>query len=836
VCGVDNAFLPTVFICKWWANDRDVCPPLYLQELTLISPTRLILCQENNMNIKKSNKTHSRIASVSRVRWFTPFLRMKGCETLLVAMLTLITLLFLPAKVLAVDGTIAFTDFSSTLGLTLNQNAATAPSYEGTGVALRLVPDQSGQTGQAFLNCAIGLNADTSFHTKFKFRMYKEGLGTDGADGLTFVLQNDPAGPYALGPGGHNLGYAPISPSVAIAVTNSLGPPLVKLLINGEVFKPLVEVPTINLIDGIAHWLWVDYDATANELQVFLGNDGAIKPEDPLFSHGIDIPGMLGSGGQAYFGFTAATGGLWNNHDIESWVLDIIDSPNTVQICSAVPPPPNDEAATATLLEPMPFNQLIGTQSATNNVDTDGSGACAGSDKTVWYRYTHTALDNGTLKVFPNGNDKGVPTNLAVFTGKPDALTQIACNPADGRVPVESGQTYYFMIGAQPGYSNYSSLRIRAEVLPPPPANDSIDNATVVDMGNLPYNNTVDTNYATTAANDPGCTNSNSVWYKFTALRNMTIAADTFGSSPPADISVWAGSSGSLTQVLCGYSQDKVQFNAAAGTTYYVMVGGRYGYGGNLNFTLREALPPRNDEFSNATPIDVLPFTDDVNTRDATTSVDDPGCNMFSTHKTVWYEYTPMASGRVFVNTYGSDYSGIISVWKGSPGSLTNMVCGWTDASFEATTGTTHYLKIESPSWENGGNLHLNVMEGLRLGLTFNNNGTVSRLSGIAKISGTVTCNQRASIGSLSGTLFQRAGRFTVINGNFSVQYPNSQTPEPLCEPSHPLLWSAEAGEIGRPFISGPAEARASAYGCALDISDCASMPQQAIGVVKLKK
>jgi hypothetical protein len=76
------------------------------------------------------------------------------------------------------------------------------------------------------------IGAFTAFYT------YQDWTGANAADGVAFVLQNDPAGASALGAGGGSLGYVGIQPSVGLEfniytpntvgykfVTNILGSP-----------------------------------------------------------------------------------------------------------------------------------------------------------------------------------------------------------------------------------------------------------------------------------------------------------------------------------------------------------------------------------------------------------------------------------------------------------------------------------------------------------------------------------------------------------------------------------------------------------------------------------
>jgi hypothetical protein len=129
------------------------------------------------------------------------------------------------------------------------------------------------------------------------------------------------------------------------------------------------------------------------------------------------------------------------------------------------------------------------------------------------------------------------------------------------------------------------------------PPNDGFAHATAITS--LPYSTIEDTSEATWASSDPtGCTNSGSVWFRFTPSSDMQIATNTAGSDYDATVSVWTGTSRSLSMVACspGYGQGRTVFSATAGTTYYFLVGsccadGGNG-GGNLQLSVRQVFPP----------------------------------------------------------------------------------------------------------------------------------------------------------------------------------------------------------------------------------------------------
>ena len=63
--------------------------------------------------------------------------------------------------------------------------------------------------------------------------------------------------------------------------------------------------------------LWVEY-CEDKIMRVFLNNSGDAKPAAELFSAPVDLDGLF-SGPSVTIGYTAATGGQKDFHDITSW-------------------------------------------------------------------------------------------------------------------------------------------------------------------------------------------------------------------------------------------------------------------------------------------------------------------------------------------------------------------------------------------------------------------------------------------------------------------------------------------------------------------------------------
>ncbi|RKD24594.1 hypothetical protein BEP19_09460 [Ammoniphilus oxalaticus] len=111
------------------------------------------------------------------------------------------------------------------------------------------------------------------------------------------------------------------------------------------------------------------------------------------------------------------------------------------------------------------------------------------------------------------------------------------------------------------------------------PVNDECVTATTIRR--LPFSAIELTCDATQNPLDPTCVTDEyfSVWFKFTAPRNMTIGANTIHSNYDTILGVYTGTCANLTEVACsdddgpGYTS-LVFFEALAGKTYYFKASG----------------------------------------------------------------------------------------------------------------------------------------------------------------------------------------------------------------------------------------------------------------------
>jgi hypothetical protein len=197
-----------------------------------------------------------------------------------------------------------------------------------------------------------------------------------------------------------------------------------------------------------------------------------------------------------------------------------------------------------------------------------------------------------------------------------------------------------------------------------------------------------------------------------------------------------------------------------------------------------QAVVPDNDDFDAATVITTLPFIDNLNTSEATTTADEPAdpedeAVCFIGGHTVWYQFTPSENMTINANTFGSDYDTGIAVYSGTPGALTFIECNddvitgfftQSNVNFDAVAGETYFFMVGSfgdPEFSPGGNLTFRVDVSVELGVTIDPTGRLDAATGTVTTSGTVTCLEPVS-GELFGEIRQQIGRRSVITGTFA--------------------------------------------------------------------
>lgn len=273
--------------------------------------------------------------------------------------------LFLTIAGAKLQGQITFNNFQSTTGLTLNGNAARS------GNVLRLTPSAIGQVGSAWFNNAQPVGQ--GFTTSFTFQFSQPSVPP--ADGIAFVIQNQDL--HALGGGGGSIGYGAIGPcsdgpnTCAGGIVNSVAvefdtfdngsatgdPPQNHIAVqsgglnttncpahtdeNDDGFpnctQGTVSSINTNMSNGQPHTVVIDYNPNSNcggdscsLLTVSLDGTNVLSTQISLGAE------MTLNDGNAFVGFTSATGEEFENHDILNWTF----TPHTTLTVGPLATPP----------------------------------------------------------------------------------------------------------------------------------------------------------------------------------------------------------------------------------------------------------------------------------------------------------------------------------------------------------------------------------------------------------------------------------------------------------------------------------------------------------------
>jgi hypothetical protein len=227
------------------------------------------------------------------------------------------------------------------------------------------------------------------------------------------------------------------------------------------------------------------------------------------------------------------------------------------------------------------------------------------------------------------------------------------------------------------------------------------------------------------------------------------------------------------------------------------------------------AAAPGNDSYSGRTVIGSLPFSQTLDTSEATTEAEDAavnaGCGYPATDASVWYEVTAPATGTLVINLSNSSYSAGAVVATGSPGNWTvNGGCISGYGTPTVTAGQTYTILVFDDQWDggsNGGMLTINLDWGPpppTIDIAVDPSGSVDARSGEATVSGTATCTD-TEWASVFVDLRQPVGRLVTITGSGYTGL--------VCDgTSH--TWTAEVYPNSGKFAGGKATLNASADAC----------------------
>ncbi|GMW00566.1 MAG: hypothetical protein AMXMBFR84_17030 [Candidatus Hydrogenedentota bacterium] len=327
--------------------------------------------------------------------------------------------------------------------------------------------------------------------------------------------------------------------------------------------------------------------------------------------------------------------------------------------------------------------------------------------RSVWRKWTAPESASVTF----NTTGSNFDTLLAIYTGESvDALTQIAANDNRGSNTVGiseatfaavEGTTYFIAIdGFNAAIGNFRLNWSSANA----PVNDLFEDAIVITGSN---GQSSSTNLgATTEWNEPTYSSSNySIWWRWTAPLTREYTFTTEGSEFGTLLEVYSGESvDRLTELPISSTSrpepaSRVTVDVVSGITYFIRVSKDY-YGtsvGAIVLNWSEMPPPPNDNFANAIQLSGATAQSVVNAEGATGEDGEPDYVYGQRNDSIWWRWTAPADGQVEVNTYGSQYSTLISIVTGNAlGGLTVIAQGITIVGFQAIQGETYYIVVDN--------------------------------------------------------------------------------------------------------------------------------------------
>jgi hypothetical protein len=278
-----------------------------------------------------------------------------------------------------------------------------------------------------------------------------------------------------------------------------------------------------------------------------------------------------------------------------------------------------------------------------------------------------------------------------------------------------------------------ASLFICASAAAAAPANDAF--AAVTALPEFPGEESGSNLEATKETGEPnhaGNLGGHSVWYSWTPSSNRRVGIQNGNCFGGTDIliAVYTGSNvDALTPVAsnqspapptCFFSEaPQAEFEATAGTTYWIAVDGRDGAQGSFN--LRFNGEPVNDDFADATTVGATtPQNVFSTTRLASRETEEPDHAGDPGGHSIWFEWTPTASEPVRISTCtnSSGIDAVLAVYTGSQldsltevaandeadRSLTSGGCIGADSavSLNAVAGTTYRIAVDGANGTSG--------------------------------------------------------------------------------------------------------------------------------------
>ena len=259
-------------------------------------------------------------------------------------------------------------------------------------------------------------------------------------------------------------------------------------------------------------------------------------------------------------------------------------------------PPPNDLCVNAQVVQVGSPAACGNTMCATPSAPFSIPVPCGNSmnSRDVWYKWTPTCSGLATIDTcgMCPGQFTTFNTVLSVYTGLCGSLWPVACNDDNnvfgGCSPqskvsfmATAGITYTIRVA---GFDTTPAGPFRLNIAQSitPPFNDPCANAITLNSGGVSMFSTCGA--TTDGPTQPGCQPNSDVWFKYIAPCAGQVSVNVCLANFDTVVSVYTGPCGGLSLVACndnaasgpctGGPGSFLTFNATAGTTYTIRIGG----------------------------------------------------------------------------------------------------------------------------------------------------------------------------------------------------------------------------------------------------------------------
>jgi hypothetical protein len=396
-------------------------------------------------------------------------------------------------------------------------------------------------------------------------------------------------------------------------------------------------------------------------------------------------------------------------------------------------PPTNDAFSAARILAGADGFLSTHNVGATRQQGEPNHATNAGS-ASIWFRWTAPASGSTRFHTLNSLTALAGPldTLLAVYTGGSlGTLSPVVANDNNGsslrslvQFTASAGSTYHIAVDTKAAATNHGHLLLTWAN--GAPANDTFASAQVITgrCGLAQGHNT----FATKQRGEPditGNTGGASIWYSWTAPADG-LAMFTTQGSPFLDtmLAVYTGNAvNALSLVeenddvtggfMDGLSYSRVEFLAAAGTTYRIVIDG-YKSGSTapsgVTFLHWALEPAANDAFHDAQPLSGASGTVTGGNAFATKEPGEPTHAGNDGGRSVWYRWLAPTSGVAVVDLAGSHFDTLLAVYRaeGAPAVEALTLVAQNDdpetgfdlafhsrVAFPATAGETYYVAVD---------------------------------------------------------------------------------------------------------------------------------------------